>query len=146
MNHVIAYWCVSAVLFVWGLAYFGLVVFSFFISTPEHWATLVAQGRIKAEYAQYIANIPSWVIATTVVAALTRLGGGTALLFRHDIAFTLYTISLALIVVLMFRGFVLADVTSVIRTSQVVLEYVFLGLSVFAVWFAHTTTIGPPGR
>jgi hypothetical protein len=37
----------------------------------------------------------------------------------------------------MFRGFVLADVASVIRGSQVALEIVFLALSGFAVWYAY---------
>jgi hypothetical protein len=37
----------------------------------------------------------------------------------------------------MLRGFVLADVASVIRGAQIVLEFVFLSISVFAVWYAN---------
>ncbi|MFK8053472.1 MAG: hypothetical protein AB8F65_10915 [Woeseiaceae bacterium] len=36
----------------------------------------------------------------------------------------------------MFQGFVLADVASVIRSSQVMLEFGFLAISLFAVWFS----------
>lgn len=72
--------------FSWGVAYFGLVIFSFFIATPEHWATLVLEGRIKAEYAVYIGEIPAWVVGITLVAAITRLLGGVALLVLSGFA------------------------------------------------------------
>ena len=113
------------------------MVFSFFIATPEHWATLVQDGRIKAEYAVYISEIPAWVIGITLVAALTRLLGGIALLLRKGWALPCYVISFIFVAIIMFRGFVLADVASVIRNSQVVLEFVFLAISAFAVWFAY---------
>lgn len=131
------FWCISGLLFLWGVAYFGLVIFSFFIATPDHWAALVSEGRIKAEYAVYISEIPVWVIGITLVAALARLLGGLALLLHHSWAFPLYGASFVLVAAIMFRGFVLADVASVIRESQVALEICFLVISGFAVWFAH---------
>lgn len=137
MHKPIVFWCISGFLLFWGVAYFGLVVFSFFIATPEHWATLVQDGRIKAEYAVYISEIPAWVIGITLVAALTRLLGGIALLLRKGWALPCYVISFIFVAIIMFRGFVLADVASVIRNSQVVLEFVFLAISAFAVWFAY---------
>lgn len=137
MSHPLFYWSIAGFLAVWGVAYAGLVVFSFVVSTPEHWASLVADGRIKPEYAQYINAIPKWVIALTAGAALTRLFGGAALVFQSSLALPLYAVSLALVVVIMFRGFVLADVASVIRPSQIALEAAFMALSIFAVWFSH---------
>lgn len=140
MKKPILYWCIAGFLFLWGAAYAGLVVFSFFLSTPEHWALLVSDGRIKAEYAVYISEIPGWVILLTILAALTRLFGGAALLMQKAWALPLYGISLCLVIVIMFRGFVLADVASVIRGSQIVLEFAFLMISVFAVWYAFAQT------
>lgn len=137
MGNAIVFWGVSGFLFLWGTAYLGLVAFTFFFAGPEHWATLVAQGRIKAQYATYIQNIPQWVTVITVLAALTRFSGGVALLLKNGWAFALYSVSLVLVAVLMFRGFFLADVASVIRRSQVFLEIGFLLCSVFAVWYAH---------
>lgn len=133
----IFYWGASILLLLWGIAYAGLVTFSFFVATPEHWASLVAEGRIKAEYATYISQIPAWVIGLTVATAATRLLGGIALLMQQGFALPLYSVSLALMAVLMFRGFVLADIASVIRTSQVFLEFAFLAISIFAVWFSY---------
>lgn len=141
VNNAFAYWCISGFLFLWGVAYLGLVIFSFFISTPDHWAALVSEGRIKAEYAVYISEIPRWVVGATLLAALTRFGGGVALLLKHGSAFALYALSFVLVAVIMFRGFFLADVTSVIRRSQVFLEIAFLLISAFAIWYAYLVTI-----
>lgn len=139
MNNLIVFWLISGFLFFWGVAYGGLVIFTVFIATPDHWATLVSEGRIKAEYVVYIGEIPVWAIGVTLIAALTRFCGGVALLMRSNFAFPLYGFSLFLVIVIMFRGFVLADVTSVIRQSQVILEFGFILISGFAVWYAHTS-------
>lgn len=130
------YWATAGFLFLWGLAYTGLTLFSFALADADDWAELVAEGRILPEYVEYIGRIPGWVIATTAVAAATRLGGAIGLLLRRTWAAPLYAISLGCVVVIMFRGFVLANVASVIRTSQVWVEALFMALSLFAAWFA----------
>ena len=135
-RHGYAYWSIVAFLLVWGIAYAGLSFFSFVLATPQDWARMVEKGRILPEYVDYIARIPNWVIATTAIAAFTRLFGAVALVLRKTWAVSMYSISLACVVVIMFRGFVLADVASVIRTSQVWVEALFMGLSIFAVWFS----------
>jgi hypothetical protein len=131
------FWVVSTFLFLWGVAYAGLVIFTFALSGPEHWQSLVAQGRIKPEYAVYIANIPAWAMLLTCLAAASRFAGGLGLMLRKSWAVPAYGASLVLVAVLMFRGFVLADVASVIRTSQIWLEAAFMALSIFAVWWAR---------
>jgi hypothetical protein len=131
-----SHWLVTGFLLLWGIAYAGLVFFTFGISTPDHWAALVSEGRITAGYAGYISEIPGWVVVITVIAALTRLFGAICLLLRKHWALLLYGVSLCCVSVIMIRGFVLADVASVIRGSQIVLEFVFLLISVFAVWYA----------
>ncbi len=82
-----------------------------------------------------------WVIGITLVAAGTRFLGGVTLLFHHSSAVILYAVSFLLVGVIMFRGFVLADVASVIRGSQIALEAGFLLISAFAVWFSYYNTI-----
>lgn len=140
INNPAIFWCTCVFLLLWAVAYLGLVTFTFFIATPDHWAALVLEGRIKAEYATYISEIPQWAIGITVIAALTRFFGAVALLMRRSLAFPLYAVSLILVAVIMLRGFILADVASVIRGSQVVLEIGFFMISVFAVWFAYANT------
>jgi hypothetical protein len=137
MNKLVLHWLVSGFLLAWGMAYAGLVFFTFGISTPDHWAALVSEGRITAEYADYISRIPAWVVVITVLAALTRLIGAICLLLRMHWALVAYGVSLGFVTLIMLRGFVLADVASVIRGSQIVLEFVFLSISVFAVWYAN---------
>jgi len=136
MNKLATYWLVTGLLLLWGCAYAGLVFFTFWLSTPDHWATLVSEGRILPGYAVYISEIPSWVVLITAIAAITRLFGAISLLVRSSWALPFYAISLGFVSVIMFRGFVLADVASVIRGSQVLLEFVFLSISVFAVWYS----------
>jgi len=137
MNKLTSHWLITGFLLLWGIAYAALVVFTFSISTPDHWAALVSEGRIKAEYADYISEIPGWIVLITVLAALTRLLGAIFLLLRKSWALLFYAVSLCFVAVIMFRGFVLADVASVIRGSQIVLEFVFVLISVFAVWYAN---------
>ena len=133
----VSFWIVSGLLFLWGAAYAGLVFFTFFIATEDHWVNLVAQGRIKGEYAVYISQIPDWIIAITVLAAATRFLGGLLLLLRNVWAIYLYAGSLVFVVIIMFRGFILADVANVIRGSQITLEMGFLFLSFFAVYYSN---------
>ncbi|MEL6870745.1 MAG: hypothetical protein AAFO81_13180 [Pseudomonadota bacterium] len=137
MSHTVLFWLTSTMLLLWALAYAGLVVFTFFIASTDHWATLVADGRIKQAYADYIHAIPVWIMWVTLLTAVTRLGGAVALLLQHQWALPLYALSLGCMVLLMFRAFVLADIASVIRPSQVMLEFAFLAISLFAVWFAR---------
>ncbi|WKE66568.1 hypothetical protein PVT67_04775 [Gallaecimonas kandeliae] len=136
MANPLLYWTVSTLLLLWGLAYAGLVFFSFVLAKPAHWAALVAKGRIQAEYADYIAAIPGWVVLLTAAAAASRLLGALALFWQSAWAFTLYGLSLFLVVIIMFRAFALAKVARVIRPSQVALELAFLLISVFAAWFS----------
>ncbi|MGB5346510.1 MAG: hypothetical protein WBN23_10125 [Woeseia sp.] len=137
MKNSLVYWLISGFFLLWGIAYAGLVTFTVGIATEEHWDKLVQQGRIKAEYAQYIMDIPSWVLVITVIAAATRLLGGIGLVMQRSWALPLYAASLCVVAVVMYRGFFIADVASVIRPSQVWLEIGFMCLSVAAVWFSY---------
>lgn len=134
-----SYWIISSGLLIWGFAYAYLVIVTFFFSTPQDTAALVADGIIKQEYADYIAKIPTWVIGISVLAAITRLFGAIGLLLRRSWTAVLYSVSLACVAIIMFRGFVLEDVASVIRNSQIGVEMLFMALSIFAVWFAITS-------
>ncbi|MEM9314357.1 MAG: hypothetical protein AAGA95_06990 [Pseudomonadota bacterium] len=129
-------WIISTALLLWGIAYLWLVSFAFFFATSEHWARLVDEGRIRLEYVEYIAAIPTWVVVASVATAVTRFSGGVALFFSPGWAFYLYTLSFLLTLVIMFRAFFFAGVASVIPSSQIAVEALFLFLSAFAVFFA----------
>jgi purine-cytosine permease-like protein len=131
-----SYWLVATFLLLWGLAYAWLVLNTFVLASAEDIRSLVENGVILPEYADYIQRLPSWVIAITAVTAVTRLGGAFALLLRHRWAVPLYAISMACVCVIFLRGFVFANVTSVIRPSQIAVEALFFSLSVFALWFS----------
>ena len=130
------FWTVAGILLLWGLAYTWLTFFSFVLADADDWAAMVEKGRILPEYVEYIARIPPWVIGLTAITAVTRLGGAIGLVLCQRWSVWAYAVSLVCVVVIMFRGFVLADVASVIRTSQIWVEAVFMSLSIFALWFA----------
>lgn len=132
-----AHTLISAFLVLWALAYAGLVVFSFHLASPGHWSKLVADGRIKAEYAEYILGIPGWVVVITYLAAITRLGGAIALAASHSWALPFFSLSLFFVVIIMYRGFFVAKVSRVIRPSQIVLEIAFLLISIAATFYAY---------
>lgn len=137
MSNPIVQWAVSVFFLLWGLAYAGLVAFTVGVADEGHWNKLVNEGVIKVEYAEYIANIPAWVLGITVIAAITRLLAGIALILQKSWALPVYVVSLIFVCIIMYRGFFVADIVAVIRPSQVRLEIGFLFLSVAAVWFAY---------
>ncbi len=133
----LAYWVISTGLLLWGVVYAGLVVFTFVVATPEDLIALADDGQIKPEYVEYIGQIPHWAIAATAIVAATRLLGGIGLIMRRAWAVPLYAVSFAFFIIIFVRAFVFADITNVIRESQVAVELLFVVLSAFAVWFAR---------
>ena len=131
----VGYWVVATLLLLWSLAYAGLVYSSFFAWSENDWSELVERGRIRAEYADYIAAIPDWVIGLTILLAVARLVGCVGLVLRRSFARHAFLLALLLTGAIMVRGFVFAGVLDVIRTSQVIVEGGFVAISVFAwIW------------
>ena len=133
----VRFWVISAVLLLWGLAGASIYV-AYFIESPEQFARGAETAENQAAYAEYVANIPWWAIGVGIVAALARLFGAIALLLRRAWALPLYVISLVFFLVALFRAFVLANVASVMSAGHIAIEIVFVALTVFAIWFAHT--------
>ncbi|MEL6506732.1 MAG: hypothetical protein AAFR29_03780 [Pseudomonadota bacterium] len=131
---------IAAAFTLWAIAYSGLVWFSFSQSSPEALRTLVETGVIKPAYADYIAAIPPWVRIVTVVLAGLRITGGIGLFWRQRWCVPVYRAALLLTAIIMIRGFVFADVASVIRPSQIGIEILFIVISIFAVLHAYRVT------
>jgi len=123
-------------LLVWGLA--GSMIYIFYlVETPQDFALTAETAVHREAYAQYISDIPTWAIAIGIGAALARLLGAVLLLFRRRPAFLLYIISTLLFLAAMFRAFVVARVAEVMSGPHIAIEFVFLALSFYAVWFAR---------
>ncbi len=137
----ILFWIISIALLLWGLGGASMYV-AYFIETPGEFAETAETAVNRQAYAAYVANIPSWAIAVGMIAAATRLLGAIGLLLRRAWALPLYVISAVLFLIALYRGFVLANAASVMSGSHIAVELVFLGLSVFAVWFAKANKSG----
>lgn len=127
---------ISAALLFWGLGGASIYI-AYFIETPAEFAQTAETAANRQAYADYIAAIPFWAIAVGIIAAVTRLLGAIGLLLRRAWALSLYIISVVFFLVALFRAFVLANVSSVMSASHISVEFVFLALSIFAVWFAR---------
>lgn len=130
------FWAIAVVLLLWGLGGASIYV-AFFVETPEEFARAAETAANQAAYAEYVANIPFWAIAVGIAAAATRLFGAIGLLLRRAWALHLYAVSLPLFLLALFRAFVLADAASGMSGPHVAVEVVFVGLGIFAIWFAH---------
>ena len=132
----VSFWVISVALLFWGLGGASIYI-AYFIETPGEFAQTAETAANRQAYAEYIAAIPFWAIAVGIIAAVTRLLGAIGLLLRRAWALSLYIISVVFFLVAFFRAFVLANVSSVMSGSHISVEFVFLALSIFAVWFAR---------
>jgi len=131
----IAFWVIATVLLLWGLAGLSIYVALYF-ETPEEFAAGAETAAHAQVYADYVANIPAWAIAVGVIAAVTRLGGAVGLLLRRAWALRLYSLALIFFLAAMFRAFILANAATAMSPRHIVIEIVFVALSIFAVMYA----------
>ena len=136
----ISFWVISGALLLWGLGGASIYI-AYFVETPQEFALTAETAKNRQAYADYISNIPVWAITVGIIAAATRLFGAIALLMRRDWALPLYGISVVFFIAALYRAFVLANVVSVMSASHIAVEFVFLTLSIFAVWFARDNKI-----
>jgi len=132
-----SFWLISAGLLLWGLGGASMYV-AYYIETPSQFAATAEAAANRQAYAEYLAAIPFWAIAVGIIAAVARLLGAVGLLLRRAWALPLYIVSLVFFLAALFRAFVLANVASVMSGPHIAVEAVFLGLSIFAIWFACT--------
>jgi len=132
----ITFWLIAIILLLWGIAGASIYV-AYFLETPQEFALTAETAANRDAYAEYIANIPLWAIAVGIVAAVARLLGAIALLFRSAWALPFYLASLPFFLMALYRAFALADVAKIMSIGHIATEVVFFLLSVFAVWFAY---------
>ena len=132
----VSFWVISIALLLWGLGGASIYI-AYFIETPEEFALTAETAENRQAYADYVVNIPVWAIAIGIMAAVSRRLGAIALLLRRSWALPLYAISVVFFLVALFRAFILANVVSVMSGPHIAIEFVFLALGIFAVWFAR---------
>ena len=132
----VSYWVICVVLLLWGLGGASIYI-AYFVETPEQFAQTAETAANKQAYADYVANIPVWAITVGIIAAATRLLGAIGLLLRRAWALPLYIVSAVFFLAALYRAFILANVSSVMSGTHIAVEFIFLSLGVFGVWFAR---------
>lgn len=131
-----SFWVISAGLLLWSLGGASIYV-AYFLETPDEFALTAEAAANRDAYAIYVANIPWWAIAVGIAAAVARLLGTFGLLLRRHWALPFYAVSLVFFLVALYRAFVLANVWNVMSAPHILVEFVFLALSIFSIWFAR---------
>ena len=134
----VMFWIIAIVLLLWGLGGASIYV-AYFVESPQEFASSAETAANSQAYAEYIANIPAWAIAVGAIAAVTRLLGAIALLLRRAWSLPLYVVSLPFFLLALYRAFFVANVADVMSGAHISVEFVFLGLNIFAIWFAWTS-------
>jgi hypothetical protein len=127
---------ISIALLLWALG--GASIYAaYFLETPDEFAGTAETAKNREAYAEYVDNIPMWAISVGIIAAAARLLGAIGLFLRRAWALPFYVISLIFLILALYRAFFLANVARVMSAAHIAVEFVFLFLSVFAIWFAH---------
>lgn len=129
------YWVACAVLLLWSLGGASIYV-SYFVETPDQFASTAETAENREGYAEYIGNIPAWAITVGIIAAVARLLGAVALLMRRAWALPLYVISLVFFLAALYRAFILAGVAGVMSPQHIAVEGVFVALTLFGIWLS----------
>lgn len=130
------YWVICVVLLVWGVL--GTLVYAaLLVETPEQYAAGVENAAHEQIYAEYVRNIPVWAFAVGIAAAACRLFGAVGLLMQSAWAPPLYVLSLIFFLAALFRAFVLSNAAEAMSARHIAIEVVFVGLTLFAIWFAY---------
>jgi hypothetical protein len=130
------FWAFAVLLLIWGLGGTSIYV-AYLIETPQEFAASAETAAHRDAYADYVADIPAWAIAIGMIAAAARLLGAIALLLRRAWALPLYVVSLTFFLAALYRAFVLANAGEVMGEAHIAVEAMFVGLNLFAIWFAY---------
>lgn len=131
-----SFWVTASLLLLWGMAGLSIYV-AYFIETPEQFAQTAEDAAHREAYAEYISNIPVLALVLGIGAAVTRFAGAGALLLRSRWALPLYVLSALMFSVLLYRAFVTGKASEVMSAPHIAIEFIFLALHAYAIWFAY---------
>jgi hypothetical protein len=131
----VGYWLVSLVLLAWAV-FHAYVYVALLVQSPEEYARSAETAEHAAAYAEYIANVPAWSLATAVFAAVLRLVAAFGLLFRRAFALPLFAAAALLFLVALARGFLFDNAARALSPRHIAVEIVLVVLSLYAVYFS----------
>ncbi|HKK03460.1 MAG TPA: hypothetical protein VKA17_05980 [Gammaproteobacteria bacterium] len=93
-------------------------------------------SQFTAEQLAFFEAIPAWAVAAWAIAVWAALFGSVALLLRRRIAYTLFLVSLAAMLVSTLNTFILSDGAAVMGGGGVVFSGLIVAIGVLLLWYS----------
>lgn len=126
-----SFWVIGGVLLFWNLV--GLLFYYMQVTMPPE---VVAQNFSEAQQA-FLNNTPRWATSAYAIAVTTGVLASALLLLRRSVAFMLFVVSFAGVLVQDFEAFVLSDGLGVWGSRALVLPSVVIVIGVFAIIYSR---------
>lgn len=122
-------WIVGAMALLWN----AVGAFDY-LATQLHLEGYMSQ--FTAEQLAFFEAIPAWAVAAWAIAVWGALFGSVALLLRRRIAYTLFLVSLAAMLVSTLNTFILSDGAAVMGGGGVVFSGLIVAIGVLLLWYS----------
>lgn len=93
-------------------------------------------SQFTAEQLAFFEAIPAWAVAAWAIAVWSALFGSVALLLRRRIAYLLFLVSLAAMLVSTLNTFLLSDGAAVMGGGGVVFSGLIVAIGVLLLWYS----------
>ena len=127
-----SFWLVGGLLLFWNLV--GLLFYYMQVTMPPE---VIAENFNEVQQA-FLNNTPRWATSAYAIAVTTGVLASALLLLRRSVAFMLFIVSLAGVLVQDFEAFVLSDGLAVWGSSALVLPSVVLVIGIFAIIYSRS--------
>ncbi len=128
-----SFWVIGGALLFWNLI--GLLFYYMQVTMPPE---VIAENFSEAQQA-FLTNTPSWATSAYAIAVTTGVLASALLLLRRSVAFMLYVVSFAGVLVQDFEAFILSDGLAVWGSSALILPSVVAIVCVFAIIYSRGT-------
>ncbi len=127
-----SFWIIGAALLFWNLI--GLLFYYMQVTMPPE----VIAGNFSEAQQAFINNTPRWATSAYAIAVTTGVLASALLLLRRSVAFMLYVVSFAGVLVQDFEAFVLSDGLAVWGSSALILPSAVIVVCIFAIVYSRS--------
>ena len=125
------HWLVSGAALIWNM--FGVAVFAMTVNaTPAQ-----LEAQYNAAEIEFLQSIPVWATAANAIAVTAGVIASVYLLLKRSLAFPLFALSLAALLVQDLYSFVLADVVAVFGMVPVYIQGTVLVVAIALLLYSY---------
>lgn len=129
-----SFWVIAGALLFWNLV--GLMFYYMQVTMPPE----VIAGNFNAAQQAFLNNTPRWATSAYAIAVTTGVLASALLLLRRSVAFMLYVVSFAGVLVQDFEAFVLSDGLAIWGSSALALPSIVIVICIFAIFYSRSAS------